>query len=204
MLTSHIRISSALDETLTTLVNELESQNYKIIERDDFLIEDAHQLIGYAYIASDSVKTLIVKASSYNHVSQNALLKLLEEPPHNIVIVLIAPSKSLFLPTIRSRLPLIQVTYAKEIHDALFDFNTLSLKSIFSFFREHKRLGKEGMKMLLNEALQYYVRLPKRSTSLQREVLEMFEESYRLLALNSATQTILSRLFLTLLECSKK
>ncbi len=46
---------------------------------------------------------LILNADMMNHQAQNALLKMLEEPPSNTFFVLIAKKISLFLPTITSR-----------------------------------------------------------------------------------------------------
>lgn len=42
-------------------------------------------------------------ASNLTHEAQNALLKTLEEPPENAILILAAPSDAKFLPTILSR-----------------------------------------------------------------------------------------------------
>ncbi len=46
---------------------------------------------------------LFPEAQSMNTAAQNALLKLLEEPPQNTVFLLLTPSKELLLPTVVSR-----------------------------------------------------------------------------------------------------
>ena len=76
--------------------------------RDDFKIEDAKEVISEAYKSEENTKTLILGAKSFTVPAQNALLKILEEPPRNIVFILLAPNKSTFLPTVRSRLSLRQ------------------------------------------------------------------------------------------------
>tara|TARA_Y100001001_G_C7988815_1_gene302189 strand:- start:193 stop:1398 length:1206 start_codon:yes stop_codon:yes gene_type:complete len=47
---------------------------------------------------------IIDDADSMNRNAQNALLKILEEPPHNSLIIMVAHSMGGFLPTIRSRI----------------------------------------------------------------------------------------------------
>ncbi len=73
---------------------------------EDFKIEDAKEVIAEAYKSEENTKTLILGAKSFTIPAQNALLKILEEPPKNIVFVLLAPNKSTFLPTVRSRMSL--------------------------------------------------------------------------------------------------
>ena len=54
-------------------------------------------------IDSDKKVFIINDSELMTKEAQNALLKTLEEPPHYIVIILIAKNKDLFLPTIKSR-----------------------------------------------------------------------------------------------------
>ena len=48
---------------------------------DDFKIEDAKEVIAEAYKSEENTKTLILGAKSFTIPAQNALLKILEEPP---------------------------------------------------------------------------------------------------------------------------
>ncbi len=54
-------------------------------------------------ISSEKKVFIINNSECMTKEAQNALLKTLEEPPHYIVIILIAKNKDLFLPTIKSR-----------------------------------------------------------------------------------------------------
>lgn len=58
-----------------------------------FIIEDAHRM---------------------NEQAQNALLKVLEEPPKNVVFILLAPSKTVLLDTIVSRCVLLPLLTSKD------------------------------------------------------------------------------------------
>lgn len=62
-------------------------------------------------------KTKAVIIDAYENITleaQNALLKILEEPPNNTIMIIIAAKKELFLPTIISRCKVI-VLHEKEI-----------------------------------------------------------------------------------------
>lgn len=110
-------------------------QFLRVFERDEFKIEDSHEVISEAYIASEELKTIIVAANSYNHFAQNALLKVLEEPPSKTRFILIAKNKTSILPTIRSRLQIQDNRNPKVFEDLDLDLANLSLKSIYVFLK---------------------------------------------------------------------
>ena len=197
---SQIIVTNAPQGVLDELLASLNTSNYRVFEREDFLIDDAHELISHAYIASESTKYLIVKTTGFNPVSQNALLKLLEEPPSNIVIIFIAPSKSIFLPTIRSRIPVSMRMSEKEVVDVGFDFNTLSLKTVFDYLKTNKFLPKKEAKAFIEAAFEYYKAFPVTNGEKLVRELDEFDRSFRLLELNSPTGNILSSVLLLLLE----
>lgn len=59
-------------------------------------------------------KAVIIQAyASITQEAQNALLKVLEEPPANTIIVIIASKKELFLPTIISRCKIVELKQDK-------------------------------------------------------------------------------------------
>ena len=105
-LNSHIIISNDIDYEIQKLKEQL--KGYRVVDfiRDEFKIEDAKNVISEAYVSESTLKFIILGAKSFNNISQNSLLKVLEEPPLNIMFIIITPSKSALLPTIRSRLPI--------------------------------------------------------------------------------------------------
>lgn len=62
------------------------------------------QEVAYRSPVTGPYRWIVIKAQDWPHTSQNALLKLLEEPPIQTRVVLIVPSLTLLLPTVRSRL----------------------------------------------------------------------------------------------------
>ena len=60
-----------------------------IKEKDEFLLEDAKAVVKEAYIAELKPKILVLGAKGYRVEAQNSLLKILEEPPRNVIFILI-------------------------------------------------------------------------------------------------------------------
>ncbi|PAF53376.1 hypothetical protein BKH42_06415 [Helicobacter sp. 13S00482-2] len=114
---------------------DIPPQFLRLFERDEFKIEDSHEVINEAYIASEDTKTIVIAANSYNHFAQNALLKVLEEPPSKTRFVLIARNKTSILPTIRSRLQIHDHRNPKVFEELDLDIKNLSLKSIYVFLK---------------------------------------------------------------------
>ena len=197
---SRIFITGSPQSVVEELLRHIHTTNYRLFDKEEFLIDDAHELISHAYIASETTKYLIVKALSINNVSQNAMLKLLEEPPSNVVILFIAPSKAIFLPTIRSRIPVTMLPGEKETVEVDFDFDRLTLGSVFEFIKTNRFLGKKEAKAFIEKAFEHYQRFPLSSQERLEEELEEFDRSFRLLELNSPSVNVLSTILLMLLE----
>ena len=173
----------------------LKTQNYKTFEYDDFKIENAHELINHAYIASDDTRYLIAKFDTINTISQNALLKLLEETPKNIIIIFITHSKSIFLPTIRSRMIFEIQEFEKQQIEPIFDLRNLDTKNIYQFLKNTKKFDKDSIKNFIYDAFKYYQSFKTHT----QEELELFNKAFRLIELNSPKNVILSEILLMLL-----
>ncbi len=170
--------------------------------RDDFKIEDAKEVIAEAYKSEENTKTLILGAKSFNVPAQNALLKILEEPPRNILFVLLAPNKSTFLPTVRSRLSLHQEHTPKE-HEVLnISLKTLDLSTLFAFVKEHDRLKKHEAKALIEQLMHQAIHVEK--LPLNTAQLEGFEKALRLIELNSRFQSVLVMVLMNFLREVKR
>jgi DNA polymerase-3 subunit delta' len=196
-LGSHIIICGNIEEKLFSLQKELAPNRVVSYFRDDFKIEDAKAVTAEAYIAEESTKYLVMAAKTFNIISQNALLKLLEEPPRNIELIIITESKSTLLPTVRSRLKIIKehVTVIREESDI--KLTNLNLSALFSFVKTHDRLTKHEAKKLI-ESLYHKATISER-ISLSEKQIEIFERSYRLIELNARLQTVLVALLMTFL-----
>lgn len=87
---------------------------------ESFTIEDARAIKSLAETrpaAGGAVKIFLIMAKSMTVEAQNALLKLLEEPPSYAHFFFIIPSAHILLPTVRSRMRL--VSSHGSVHDTV-------------------------------------------------------------------------------------
>jgi len=193
----HIVLSANIEEEAVRLEEELSS--FRVVKfvlvDESFKIEHAKEVLAEAYISESQTKYIILGATELTDVAQNSLLKLLEEPPRNIEFILITPTKSNLLPTVRSRLPILKVEKSHE--KILLDISLAKLdyKDVFAFLKEHSRIKKEDAKVLV-ESLFYRATVVDKLilTPLQ---LENFDKAYRLLNLNSRPQSVFAMLLMS-------
>lgn len=173
----------------------------KLFFRDDFLIEDAKEVIKEAYIAESEPKLIALGAKVFNTQSQNSLLKIIEEPPRNIIFLIAVNAKSALLATIRSRLPIENKKLKKQRLATGLAYKNLDLKQIYNFIQQHKSIDKNDLKELIEqitlEALEQGLRFSE-------EELSVFEKLLRLSLLHSKAPNLLSILMLTIYNRTHK
>lgn len=170
--------------------------------REDFKIEDAKEVIAEAYKSESHTKTLILGAKSFTIPAQNALLKILEEPPPNIAFVLLAPNKSTFLPTVRSRLSLSQEHSEKQYEPMTLSLRTLDLSSMFTWVKEHEKLKKHEAKELIEHLFYHAVHVE--TLALTTAQIEGFDKAFRLIELNARVQSVLVMILMNFLKEVKR
>ncbi len=71
-----------------------------------FSVEDARDLGALVMLApvSGDIKAIVLATNRIYREAQNALLKLLEEPPEGTIIILSVPHRAMLLPTVLSRI----------------------------------------------------------------------------------------------------
>lgn len=170
--------------------------------REDFKIEDAKEVISEAYKSESQTKTLILGAKSFTIPAQNALLKILEEPPPNIAFLLLAPNKSTFLPTVRSRLSLTQEHSQRHHEPISLSLRTLDLSSMFSWLKEHEKFKKHEAKELIEHLFYHAVHVE--GLSLTAVQIEGFDKAFRLIELNARVQNVLVMILMNFLKEVKR
>ena len=96
-------------------------------------VDQARNVRADAYIAPSEldVKVYILhNADKMNVQTQNALLKILEEPPRFVSFILLSTNIAAFLPTVRSRCQLVQFNFGTEKNDDSSKFHKLALETI--------------------------------------------------------------------------
>ena len=197
-----IVIAHDIQKAKEIVLSQIDSKLIKIYSKDEFKVDDAKEVIQEAYIAESETKYIILVSSKYNTYAQNALLKLLEEPPRNIVFILIAKSKTSLLPTIRSRMQIQNYETTKEKTPLEIDLKLMDLNDIFLFIKEHQYISKIELKELIQTIMQEA--LLKHKIKLNENDMKTFEYALELAELNSRAQNILSLLLLTIFEAKNR
>lgn len=187
-------ISKKLDELLK-FYSVHDVRVIKNEEKDEFLVAQANATIKEAYISSSNKKYLFLCGTTFRTEAQNALLKIFEEPPKNIVFIILTTSKSSILPTIYSRISyknLRKNNFSKTID---IDFNRIDLKEIYQFLKDNQRISKNEAKELIETIL---LTIKKQNVKLNAKQLDFFDRSIKLIELNSKPINILTTLLLSL------
>lgn len=176
-----------------------ENKNAKFYESSEILIDDARAAIDEAYIAENSLKTIVLMGQKFRMEAQNTLLLVLEDSPKNIEFILVSGSKSAFLPTIRSRLAIINKLEKVEIPEVELNFKKLSFHDINAFLKEKVALEKKGD--LSKEELLKLVHSIVKTSILQgikfsSSELEYINKLFVLANLNTKARAILTPLLL--------
>ncbi len=195
---SKILICNDLEYAREHLLVELDAPIIKTFFEDEFKVEHAHAVIREAYIAEEREKALVLSASAYNIYAQNALLKLLEEPPRNIRFFILSRSKNALLPTVRSRMQIETLQAPVPQIDLGLDPARMDLADIFAFLKTHQNSKKEETKALIALLLQESV--VKGGISLSEAELSQFDVAMELAELNTRPQNLFSMLLLTIYE----
>jgi len=198
MIKSHIIVASDVATEYESMQKQLSYTRVVGFLVDEFKVDDAKAVIAEAYISESQTKYLLLASQNFNVISQNALLKLLEEPPHNIEIIIITPTKSNLLPTVRSRLPIVTKKLDHNVVDIALTLSKVDYAEYFAFLKEHSRTKKGDAKKLV-EALFYRATVVE-GLKLTQKQLESFELAYKLLELNSRVQSVLAMLLMSFVK----
>ena len=201
---SCILIVNDIELTLSELISKYPLHSTRIIkneEKDEFQITQANLAIKEAYIASNDIKYIFLCGATFRKEAQNSLLKVLEEPPRNVVFIIITNSKTSMLPTIYSRL---QYKYLKKSllkNESLLNINKLDLKDIYNFLKENQKISKNEAKDIVESIL---LKVNNQKIKLSHRELDFFSKSIKLLELNSRPINVLTTLLLFLANQKNK
>jgi DNA polymerase-3 subunit delta' len=192
---SHILISTEIEAEFERLSNELKPNRVVGFIEDDFKIEHAKAVVAEAYVSESQTKYIIIGSSSFTNVAQNSLLKVFEEPPKNIEFIIISPTKSNLLPTVRSRLPIVKGTTTHAVEEVELNLARIDYAEVFAFLKENARISKSEAKKMV-ESL-YHRATVVDMLILSQQQLENFDKAYRLLELNSRPQGVLALILMS-------
>jgi DNA polymerase-3 subunit delta' len=201
---SQILIVNDIEQTLNELIPTLPKHHTRVIknqEKDEFQLAQAQLAIKEAYIATNETKYIILCGSNFRNEAQNSLLKLLEEPPLNIVFIIITTSKSTLLPTILSRMPYKYLKQHSKVVPCQLDFLNLDLKQTYDFLKQNQKITKDELKIMIESIL---YKINEQNIKLNSKELQIFSQAMKLNELNSRPINILTTLLLTLVQSKYK
>jgi DNA polymerase III subunit delta' len=201
---SCILIVNDVELTLSELIPKYPLHSTRIIkneEKDEFQITQANLAIKEAYIASNDIKYIFLCGATFRKEAQNSLLKVLEEPPRNVVFIIITNSKTSMLPTIYSRLPYKYLKKSLLKNESLLNINKLDLKDIYNFLKENQKISKNEAKDIVESIL---LKVNNQKIKLSHRELDFFSKSIKLLELNSRPINVLTTLLLFLANQKNK
>ena len=201
---SSIFIVNSIEDSLSKILAVYPIHQTRVIkneEKDEFQIEQANKTLKEAYIASNETKYLFLCGATFRVEAQNALLKILEEPPKNIVFILLVSSKNSLLPTIYSRLPYKNLKKVVNKDDIELNIKKLDLKDIYTFIKNNQKITKDEAINIVETIL---IKANKENVKLNQKELDIFFKSIKLLELNSKPTTVLTYLLLSILEKEAK
>jgi len=197
---SHILISNDIEAEVENLKSLLKPNRVVEFIEEKFLIEHAKAVVAESYISESKTKYIILGALEFNAVSQNSLLKVLEEPPRNIEFIIISPTKSNLLPTVRSRLPILKGRTSQRVNECELNLSRLDYEAVFSFLKVNSRIKKKEAKEIV-EAL-YNRATVVDMLILSQKQLNNFDMAYRLLELNSRPQSVLALILMGFIDAN--
>lgn len=195
---STILIVDDISKKLEELLKFYSIHDIRVIkneEKDEFLVAQANETIKEAYISSNNKKYLFLCGTTFRTEAQNALLKIFEEPPKNIVFIILTTSKSSILPTIYSRISYKNLRKNNFTKSLDIDFHRIDLKEIYQFLKDNQRISKSEAKELVETIL---LTIKKQNIKLSARQLDFFDRSIKLIELNSKPINILTTLLLSL------
>ena len=201
---STILIVNDIEATLAELLPNYPIHSTRIIkneEKEEFLLIQATQAIKEAYIASSEKKYIFLCGTTFRKEAQNSLLKILEEPPRNVVFIIITNSKSSLLPTIYSRLSYKYLKKSILKNESILDINKLDLKDIYNSLKENQKISKQEAKEIVESIL---MKVNNQKIKLSHKELDFFSKSIKLLELNSRPINVLTTLLLSLANQKNK
>ncbi len=202
-LMSQVIITSDIENTIVKLGSLKTSERFvKIVKEDTFLVEDAKLAIEKAYMASEETTVIILAAKTFSPIVQNKLLKVIEEPPPKKEFIILTPSKSTILDTIRSRLPITVLSEEREEEVLGLELGQLSLSTVYEFVQTHKRTDAKAMKHLVEGISKEAIR--SQGYDLDEKTLMLFSNAFIALDVGSPPQFVLNTLLLKLLARKKR
>lgn len=185
------------------VLNELDipKAQLRIFESDEFKIDNAKEVIAEAYISSVEEKFIALIGKNFNKEAQNALLKVLEEPPRNIHFLLFVPYKNVLIPTIRSRMRLFNKTTFTPLPPLELDVANLNYAKIYEFLKSLEGSSRLESQEKIERLL---VSIHQSGITLTQSELDFFDLALRANAGYERLGLIIAPILISLVEKNRR
>jgi hypothetical protein len=175
----------------------------KIGEASPPKIEDIRHLKSWLQKKAFSKKprvALVFQAENLNIQSQNALLKILEEPPPNTYLILLTTKPQSLLPTILSRCQIISLktTSPKDSKSSLLPLLCQTLLQRLNWVEKNHRLISDPQSFIEQETRHFHQTLKTNPSVKLGQNLNLLNQSLLFLKANLDFKTVLNWLALNL------
>lgn len=185
--------------TIAYLSSKISRHNIRLIGSDNlFTIDLAKKAMNESLVSSNEYKYIILYGKQFRLEALNALLKSLEEPPRNIIFIIITNNKSNIIPTVISRLYIYSYKEdikAKEILDKL-DYRNITEKDGIKLILKYKRITRDELKDIIMDIIK--LDGINNYKSFNTKELERLTNYIKLLNVNSIANNIFTALIMLL------
>ena len=194
---SQILVTKLNPELKEQIRQELSEFEIFWFQKEKILLDDVKIISDEVFISTGSEKYIIIETNEIATITQNALLKMFEEPPSNVYFLIIVPSKSILLSTIRSRFPIFELKNREEFNSPvpipkLEDFRLQDLKA---FLKDISKINHDVAIKIIEEIFIQN----KQNFHFQSDDFKRLQKAIQLLNLNSNLEQIFTMFLLPII-----
>ena len=196
---SCIIISNDYESEKNYLSNTYAKEDIRIYDLEELKMDNAHEIIEEAHIATTKDKIIAIFAFSYNHYAQNALLKILEEPPSHIIFMLYITARNKLIPTIFSRLVVFNKSKKTHTKPINLDLTRLTIPMVYEYVNklEKEHISYEQGRNILSQILDSII---AHNILLDEKGLERFDLALKAIYSKQSVHIALLPLLLSLVK----
>jgi DNA polymerase-3 subunit delta' len=194
---SQILVTKLNPELKEQIRQELSEFEIFWFQKEKILLDDVKIISDEVFISTGSEKYIIIETNEIATITQNALLKMFEEPPSNVYFLIIVPSKSILLSTIRSRFPIFELKNREEFNSPvpIPKLENFRLQDLKAFLKDVSKINHDVAIKIIEEIFIQN----KQNFHFQSDDFKRLQKAIQLLNLNSNLEQIFTMFLLPII-----
>ena len=194
---SQILVTKLTPELKKQIQHELSDFEIFWFQKEKILLDDVKIISDEVFISTGSEKYIIIETNEIATITQNALLKMFEEPPCNVYFLIIVPSKSILLSTIRSRFPIFELKNREEFNSPvpIPKLENFRLQDLKAFLKDVSKINHDVAIKIIEEIFIQN----KQNFHFQSDDFKRLQKAIQLLNLNSNLEQIFTMFLLPII-----